>query len=456
MTSLSDTLMGSFGSDAAVPPDRLGEYAVDGVTPQAAVFPESVERISEVLYHAASEGKTVVPWGGGTQMALGNRPRGVDLVLGIGRLNGMLFHEPADVVASAQAGITLGAFQEELARRGQFLPLEAPVPSRSTIGGILSANASGPSRLAYGMARDWLIGIKVAGFDGTVTKAGGRVVKNVTGYDLNKLYIGSLGTLGVIVDATFKLAPLPQDRATLVAPYPSLSAALSSARELLDKGFGPQALYVVNDETTARLPGLAMADGTGAALLALLAGRKVAVKRKADELAKGLEGVAAGPVERLSSSEDARLWQALTDLGWGDEASSPAGSGPRGLPQLAVRISVLPSQVKDVSEMPNGLDRPALRQGVVADVGTGLVRLLWWTPDGLPIGLEELEVAIRKLRQGAGQLGGHLVVERCPLELKSRIDVWGDPPEGMVIMRRIKDELDPAGILNPGRYVGGI
>ena len=135
-------------------------------------------------------------------MGLGNPPTGLDLVLGLERLNGLAFHEPADLVAAAQAGMTIDAFLGELARHGQTLPLEFPLSSKATVGGVLAANAGGPSRLAFGGLRDWLIGLRVVRASGEVTKSGGQVVKNVTGYDLNKLYTGSLGTLGVIVEAT--------------------------------------------------------------------------------------------------------------------------------------------------------------------------------------------------------------------------------------------------------------
>ena len=459
MTSLSDTLVGSLGSDAVAPPERLREHSVDGVTPEAAVFPEKVEAISEVLSLSAREGKFVTPWGGGTQMALGNTPRGVDLVLGLSRLNQILFHEPADLVASVEAGITLNALQEELARKGQFLPLEAPLPSRATIGGILAANASGPSRLAYGTPRDWLIGIKVVHSDGAVTKSGGKVVKNVTGYDLNKLYTGSLGTLGVIVEATFKIAPLPPDRGTLIATYPSLSAAMDSAQELLHQSFTPHALQVINREIMGRLPGLDVSGGEEAAVLALFAGRRLAVKRKVDESARVMERDSTRAVETLSQGDGDGLWQAVTDLGWAEE----------GLPQLVAKVTTLPSQVRDVLEMAGSLAGPPLSQGLVADVGSGLVRFLWWAEErlssttpllsplakgGLQGGL--LDDVISKLREGARHYTGHVVVERCPLEVKSKIDVWGDPLEGVDIMRRIKQELDPAGILNPGRFAGRI
>ena len=220
MTSPSDSLPGTVGHSASVPPHRLAEYSVDGLIPSTVVSPEDVAEVSRVLSQASGEDAKVAPWGGGTQMGLGNPPTGLDLVLDLGRLDGVLFHEPGDLVAGVEAGITLEAFQERLAQRGQILPLEAPYPSRATIGGILAANASGPSRLGHGTARDWLIGIAVVRSDGAATKAGARVVKNVTGYDLNKLYTGSLGTLGVIVGATFKLSPLPPDGRTVVAVYP--------------------------------------------------------------------------------------------------------------------------------------------------------------------------------------------------------------------------------------------
>ena len=446
MTSLSDTLAGSLEDEALVPPERLGDYSVDGVTPKAAVFPSTVEAISKVLALAAGERRVVAPWGGGTQMALGNVPSRVDLVLGLRRLNRILFYEPEDLVASVEAGISLEALQEELARKGQFLPLEAPIPSRATIGGILAANASGPSRLAYGTPRDWLIGIKVVNSDGAVTKSGGRVVKNVTGYDLNKLYTGSLGTLGVIVEATFKLAPLPPDKRTLVALYPSLPAAMDSAQDLLRQGYTPQALHVINREIMGRLPGLTISGDGEAALLVLFAGRMLAVKRQGDDSAKVMERGGASAVEYLPHGEGDGLWQALTDLGWAEE----------GLPHLVAKVSTLPSEVRDVVAMASSLGIPPFTQGMVADVGWGLVRLLWWAGEDSSNARENLEDTITRLREGARRLGRYAVVERCSVEVKRNIDVWGDSLEGMAIMRSIKQELDPAGILNPGRFAGGI
>ena len=446
MTSLTDTLVHSLGRETFAPADELPNYAVGGHTPDTAVFPTSVEAVSEVLSFAATEGKAVTPWGGGTQMALGNLPARVDLVVGLGRLNRILFHEPADLVASVEAGISLEALQRELATQGQYLPLEAPLPSRATVGGILAANASGPSRLTFGTARDWLIGIKMVHSGGATTKAGGRVVKNVTGYDLNKLYTGSLGTLGVIVEATFKVAPLPADRRILVAACPSLTRAVEMAHDLLRQSSTPQALVVINAEIARRLPGLGPRGGTEAAVLVLFAGRKVAVDRVEDDSARLMAQAGAKSVERLSREEGDVLWQGMTDLGWLEE----------GRPQLALRLSSLPSQVGDVLATACSLEGLPLAPGIVADVGSGLVRLLSWAGAGETLSSEPVRYVIEGLRERLRAYGGHVVVEMCPLEVKAGIDVWGDSVDGTRIMRRIKQELDPSGILNPGRYLGRI
>ena len=442
---LTDTLAQSLGKGAVLSTEHLGDYAVDELIPQLAVTPADVEGVAAVLSLAAREGKRVAPWGGGTQMSLGNVPNRIDVVLGLGCLNGLLFHEPADLVASMEAGMTLKALQHELAAKEQFLPLEAPLPSRATIGGILAANTSGPARLAYGTPRDWLIGARVVHSDGVVTRSGGRVVKNVTGYDLNKLYVGSLGTLAVFVEATFKIAPLPSDHTALIATYPSMPAAIDSAQQLLRQSFTPHGVQVVNREIMGRLPQLDIINEEAAAI-AFFAGRTLAVKRKVDDSAGVMRIGGPKAVETLSGAEGDALWQSVTDLGWSAE----------GTPHLALKVSVLPSQVGDFLGMADSLGGPGLAQGLVADVGWGQVRSLWWGVEGSPAALGGLEGVIARAREAARHYAGHVVVERCPIDIKSKIDVWGDPLESLDLMRRIKNELDPAGILNPGRYAGRI
>ncbi len=443
MVSPLEALAGSLGAGLVAPPERLKDYCVDGIVPEAVITPPHGEAVSELLSLASVEGKSVTPWGGGTQMALGNSPRTVDLVLGLGRLDRVLFHEPSDLVARVEAGITLKALQEELSRQGQFLPLEAPFPSRATIGGMLSANASGPSRLGYGTCRDWLIGVKVAHSNGTVTRAGGRVVKNVAGYDLNKLYTGSLGTLGIILEATFKLAPVPAERRTLVATCPSLATAFDAAQGLLRQGFTPHALQVVSREVMGRLPGTGVFGDGKAAVLALFDGPTSAVRRKLYESHRLLIGGGATALEQLSREEGADLWQAITDLGWEREEG----------PYVALKVSTVPSRTPEVAESIGWPEGGMADPGLVADVGFGLVRLLWWASEGQPATPSNIGQIIAAARRGEER---HVVVERCPVEVKRNVDVWGDSLEGIDIMRRIKQELDPTGTLNPGRFAGGI
>ena len=445
MSSLIESLSASLDSEGLAPSELVSSYAIDGVVPEAAVFPGSVQSVSEVLSLASRHGKAVAPWGGGTQVTLGNPPERLDLVVGLRRLNRITLHEPADLVASAEAGLSLQVLQEELARDGQFLPLEAPVPDRATIGGVLAANASGPSRLAYGAARDWLIGIKVVHADGVITKSGGRVVKNVTGYDLNKLYTGSLGTLGVIVEATFKIAPIAPHGATLVADYATLKAGVVAAHGVLGQDHIPTALHVVNREALGRLSGVDGVPQGEAVVLVQFTGRKAAVERKSRDTGALLRDSGAGNVDLLSRNEGDLLWQAVTDLGWAQQE-----------PELAMKVNVLPSEVESVLDAAAGVGEPALVRGIVADVGSGLVRFLWW--GGSPtVDLDgELRQVTGHMRALAKSHSGHAVVERCPLRVKAGIDVWGNNIGGLDVMRRIKSELDPAGILNPGRFAGGI
>ena len=428
-----------------VPADQLVDYSVDGMIPGVAVFPKDVEGVSQVAVPASREGKTILPRGGGTQMALGNLPRKVDLVLGLGGLDNLLYHEPADMVASVQAGITLESFQAQLAKGGQTLPLDAPFPDKATVGGIIATNYTGPSRTAFGGPRDWLIGIRVVQADGRVTKAGGRVVKNVTGYDLNKLYTGSLGTLGIIVEANFKLAPLPHERVTLVARFPSLKTAVSAAMVLRAQTNTPQALQVVDQNLASRLPGLDLSEGE-AAILVRHTGRRSAVRRMVDDTSKILTREGSQEIDTLPLEAGNHLWQQLINLEWREEDG----------PEMVLRTTLLPSQVEEILASVTAQETVPLSHGISVEVGSGTIKLLFWKDDAVDDESSGLLATVKKLRKLARGYGAQAVVQRCPVPVKASIDVWGEAIEGLDIMRRIKNQMDPVGILNPGRFAGGI
>lgn len=220
--TLAPARLGGFA--AAVSPvvvkDGSSERAVDDRVPSALVEPASVEQVQQTLAEASNDQLYVLPAGGGRHAHLGNVPIAYDIALSTADLSQILDHEPADMTATVESGVRMVDLQSELASHGQQLPLDPPGMELATIGGLLGADVSGPLRHAYGTARDWLIGIRVAHADGSVSKAGGRVVKNVSGYDMHKLYVGSLGSLGVIVEATFKLAALPRMGRTLSSQRP--------------------------------------------------------------------------------------------------------------------------------------------------------------------------------------------------------------------------------------------
>ena len=426
-------------ASSLLPHNRLHDYAIDGVTPRAVVAPKSVDELSDLL-RVASEGRMrVVPWGGGSRMGLGRTPSAVDVVILTTSLGGLIAHEAADLTVSVQAGMTLDALQARLAKQGQYLPLQGPVPQRSTIGGILATATSGPWRLAYGGPRDWLIGSSVVLADGTQAKSGGQVVKNVTGYDLNKLYTGSLGTLGMIVGATFKISPLPVHTGTLSASFDSAQAALAASHQLLSLAYLPRALQLVTGQLDQWLPAVTQGHPERTFLLVEHAGGQQAVATKLSEARDLLAQDGAVSVHDLGGTDP---WQPVADMGWVDPR-------PRDLLLRAViQPSRLPSFVRSLHGAGGGTFRMA------ADPGYGLVRTLWPGEDG-DIPDEEMIGLINALRSEAVSLGGHLVVERCPLEVKHRVDVWGEI-EGAGLMRRIKQRLDPEGILNPGRFVAGI
>lgn len=479
--SLRQQLAALLGPDAVLPEMHFEKYAVDGLTPGAVVLPSSRESIAQVIRWASAQRLAVVPWGGGTQMALGNVPSRVDLVLDLSRYHRVLDYQPADLTATVETGISLGTLQRELAPGGKFVPLEAPLPGRATVGGILASNASGPLRYGYGLPRDWLIGVSVVMADGVEAKAGGKVVKNVTGYDLNKLYIGSLGTLGVIVEATFKLAPRPAALAALAAGFSSLREGAEAGASLLRQVFAPQGVQLIDSEVTRRaLPAIWGAESetevapyagsdavasngsptrNPALALAFFSGPGgKSLQRRLEEAQRLLRGLGARDLAKLGELEARPALERLTDLGWNGDTA----------PYLGIKVSVPPSAV---ARLVQGFDETKVAgrhdpqtQGlclglpaVAADPGTGAIRLIWWAgPDGEDTDSSAVLQTIGRIRKLAREAGGFAVVERCPLAVKKEIDVWGGPPQGIQIMRRIKQKFDPLGTLNPGRFVDRI
>ena len=436
---MSTAIMESAGISNVLSADRRPFYAVDGVLPSAVVIPSTVKELSEVVSLAGDRGAAVTPYGGGTMVSLGNLPKSPGLVVLTTSLDGILQYEPSDLTITVQAGITLAKLAGVLAKEGQFLPLEVPCPNRATVGGLLAAAYSGPLSLSYGLPRDWLIGIKVVNANGTVTKAGGKVVKNVTGYDMNKLYTGSLGTLGIIAEATFKVAPKPPVARTLVVSFSTLKEALAGASTLLQEYGRPSALIVANGEVAARLmPGCSELSPTG--LILGQRWRRIGANRPQLFVVERCTGPKR--CKSLTTVKGVGVWQRVVDLPWVGE----------NVPDLGIRCSVVPLQVSGLLQALDSMDASSLSHGFVAEVGTGSVRSLGWGDVAPGVFAER----IRSVTSLTKRFQGTWVIEKCPLRLKETHDVWGPLPPGIEVMRRVKLALDPHGILNPGRFIGGL
>lgn len=406
--------------DALAPGDEA--YAVDGLTPRFAATPASVDELAAVLAAANERGAAVIPWGGGRHMALGNVPERYDVALRTAKLDRVLEYEPADLTVTVEAGTTMGRLQALLAERGQFLPIDAPADA--TVGGVLAAGVSGPSRHAYGLPRDWLLGCRVAHADGVITKGGGRVVKNVAGYDLPKLAVGSLGTLGLVIEATFKVAPLPAAQETLLAGFSSLEAAAEYIFTADERGLALRAVAVRADEQHAALAGC------------WLAGPQTAVGRSAREL---IELARGAETERLVGEASERWWTQL------NESSAPDAGA-------CLRASLPPSAVVDFKEHAAASgEEAAVPAASVAYLTTGLVLTrLGGTTEDRVVG------AIDEARLVATEAGGTLVVTAAPVAVKQRIDVWGEAQATVPLARRLREQFDPRRTLNPGRFVRGL
>ncbi|HEU5438427.1 MAG TPA: FAD-binding oxidoreductase [Ktedonobacterales bacterium] len=419
---------------AVVPAQRLRpagpEEMVAGVQPRLVVEPASAEELAAALACADREGLKVLVRGGGAQLHLGAPPASGDLLLSTRGLSGGIEHAPADQTASVLAGTPLRELQAQLGQAGQWLALDPALGPNATVGGLIATNASGARRLRFGGVRDQLIGLRVALPDGTLARGGGKVVKNVAGYDLPKLFVGALGTLGVIVSATFRLYPLPAVSRTVLFAAPEPGPLCDLALRVNASTLVPTAMDVVSPEAEGGDLRLAVRFESGI---------EEAVADQIEALA-ALAG-ALGPGNVLAGDEEAAFWRRA------DEAV-PQGDADDG--SLLLKASVLPTEVAGwLSTLLRTAREAEVAARWRAHAGHGLIFAR------LAGNADALASVVAPLRAAAHAGRGSLIVQDAPLELLRRLDVWG-PVAALDVMRRMKQQFDPNATLNPGRFVGGI
>ena len=418
--------------------------AFDGAMPGAVAYPSSLEEAAGLLGLASRAGAQVAIRGAGTKLGLGFPPGRVDLLLVTTRMNRIVEYEPANLTVTVDAGLSLAALQDTLSPRGQWLPIDPPYAERATIGGILATNGSGPSRMAYGGARDLLIGSVVATSDGRISKSGGRVVKNVAGYDLNKLWIGSLGTLALIGEVTFKAAPMPAARGMALASFDAVDSWSDAVGRIIRLPAPPQALAVLDGNSASELGlEISASSPTNWMLVAMAAGSPAAVSRQLADIVGHCES--AGKAEVSTLDVDAP-WAAIREL-LAERDENESG--------LWLRASVPISRAGRVADAFRRAAIEGERSRIVrAYPALGDVQAFWPLASDSPA--EAVAREIVALRQLCVDAGGSLAVERAPSEIRIAASVWGDVGPQMRVMRSLKYRFDSPGILNTGRFVGQI
>jgi glycolate oxidase FAD binding subunit len=387
--------------------------------------PSSVSACAELFARAAERKLRLGIIGGGSALGVGNPPTGLDAVVFTRKLERVVEYAPEDQVIVVEAGLTLGRLQALARQNGQWLGVDAPHAGTATLGGLVAIGGFGPRRARYGAIRDLLLGVTLVRADGAVARGGGKVVKNVAGFDLPKVVAGSLGSLGLIAEVTLRLHPLPELSATFRTPGLEPRGVVQAMLALRRAQLEPSSVVAL------------LADGGRFELGIRLEGFRQGVARDGARLAELAELRGESGPERLAEEAAASFWQ--------------RSDGPRTNCSLRVRVNALPTQLPEVQRWIEPL-LAALEGG----------RFLWYATLGIgfiagdPGAPPQVVAALNSARSAAAAAGGALVVDAAPSVVRAEFDAWGPKPSAFAIMRELKQRFDPEGRLNPGRYVGGL
>ncbi len=410
-------IVGAENVRVATPDDRVAD-----LQPQLVVSPGDEQQLAQVLKTANDADLAVIPRGGGTKLAWGNPPQRADVIVSTSRLTAIIDHAHSDLTVTVEAGCTLKQLSETLAKQNQRLALDGLWPSRATIGGILSTNDSGALRLRFGSLRDLVIGLTLALPDGTLAKSGGKVVKNVAGYDLPKLVTGALGTLGIITQATFRLHPMAKEARTISCLARDARDAQHLVLAIQDSKLAHSGLQIRFIESMQpQIDVLFEATETGCAAQAEQLKRILTPSTVID----------SGPA----------VWKARQEL-YSEATADPTSSA-------LAKISVLPTQIAETYEaLATTANANRVRFNTVFyGIGIGTIYLAA-TPN-------DLAAILKSLRGKTEALGGSLVIAHRP-DAMQQLDAWGNAGDSFDLMRAVKKQFDPKLTLNPGRFVGGI
>ncbi len=438
--SLRSALASMVSEGTLIPQEERGRWTGPGWSPElpsAVVAPTREDELAGILGKASEEGWRVLPAGFGSWIR-GGGPREVDLVLSTRRMTRILEYEPADLTFTAEAGISLGSLHDITSPHGQWLPLDPPGGSKGSLGATVVLGAAGPLRHHYGTPRDHVLGLTLVAGDGRVLRWGGRVVKNVAGFDLTRLTVGSWGALGIVTSVSARLFPIPESDVTMVFCASEVAELLPAARSM---ALSPLPLAAVELVDSLALEEHGVPE---AALLVRLLGSTPQVEEMASRITNDLQD-SGGRTLKLQGDRSRALFQKLE--GWED------GAG------LVARLSMLPSELGTLLEEAEGLrplatgwSDPGATMSLSAQVGTGVLRLKISDLPGTAERLDPWIIAFRDLRGRLEEKGGSLVLHSGPSVLMEEVGPWGAPGLERHLLEGLKAEFDPAGILARGRF----
>lgn len=415
--------------------------------PRLVAVPADREQLKALLAYAGQHQITVAPAGAGSKRLNGGVARHAALAVSTEKLSRVMEYPASDLTITVEAGITVKALRETLAQQGQMLPLDVPCAESATLGGTLATNQNGPRRLGLGAWRDNVIGIEFATSEGKLAKGGGKVVKNVAGYDLPKLLIGSYGTLGVITEVSLKVFPIPPYTATFVFGYASAEEAGAAAQTLRNSQFFPQALQLA-DAAAGRLTGEGSALASRYNVIVSVAGPSVVIERAQRDLPALLHASGTTASAQLDGAAETSLWRAMAELTPNFLSQHSGG--------VVVKASLPLMQLAPFAAAVDELcAKPGIGNAFNAQAGVGIAHLHMWSE----MAGERTSVLARAAEQAIAiceQLGGRAKAEWFGPEFDGKMNPWGTLGSDFALMRQIKSAVDSCGILNPGRFYGGI
>ncbi len=453
------------------------KYAVDNMVPKAVVFPKNIKQVAGVVKFANQENLTILARGSGTKMAMGNPPKKLDVVVCTFRMNHMLDVDTSNLTMTVEAGVkfrdiqarlatqedrcylpleTLGAEGDEMicserSHSGCFIPIDPPYAGRATIGGIIATNSTGPRRLLYNLPRDSLIGIRLVAPNGDILGSGGKTVKNVSGYDVSKLMVGSLGTLGILCEMTIRMLPLPEKMETLLISFNNFSDAYEFAERIFQTTLLPAAVEIMNAKaynylSLENIPGF---DSNGYVTAIALEAFEPAVNRMRAEILDMAQDSKAGVDAVLEEDDHRSFWLAMSNL------SAVLDEKFSGL--IKAKLNYPLSPTKSIIASGESIFLQAdLDYTFQTHAGNGICLMGLLIDKKDTAATDKAVAAIEQLLRHCREVDGNMVIQSAPVEVKRKLKMWGEIGSDFVVMKRLKDQLDPKGIMSPGRFVEGL